>query len=85
MFDEGSKKNKEYKNCENASNKYNPAISFFEEDVSKIKKETPTSSQPLKADAMNKNLKANKIDLHNNDYIDENNNNYQNDFHNNEK
>jgi len=46
MFEDPNKKNKEYKNCENEnnSNKYNPAISFIEEDHAKQKKENFNSN-----------------------------------------
>ena len=37
MFDDSAKK-KEYKTCEK-NNKYNPAISFIEEEIAKNKKE----------------------------------------------
>lgn len=44
MFEDQNKKNQDYKHYENNSNKYNPAISFIEEDHAKQRKENFNSS-----------------------------------------
>lgn len=70
MFEDPNKKNQDYKNCENNSNKYNPAISFIEEDHAKQRKENFNSSN---TDFKPENLtnvigNNNKLKMENNDY-----------------
>jgi len=69
MFEDPNKKNKEYKHCENNSNKYNPAISFIEEDHSKNRKQNfQTNKSNFKSENINEieNNINNKDNLQNN-------------------
>lgn len=71
MFEDPNKKNKEYRNCENNSNKYNPAISFIEEDHAKYRKENFNSSNSnFKSENITNEIRNNKVNLQNNENID---------------
>jgi len=81
MFEDPNKKNKEYNNCDNNAIKYNPAISFIEEDLAKHKKDPFASSNTnFKSEHISKEMGKTRVNMHNNDFIEENNN--QNEFRN---
>lgn len=75
MFEDHSKKNKEYKNCENNSNKYNPAISFIEEDHAKQRKEnfSRSDSNFKSANIINEMGGNNRVNMQNNEYVEKKN------------
>lgn len=76
MFEDPIKKNKEYKHCENNPNKYNPAISFIEEDHTKNKRE---NSMSCNKNSQSENIIKEDIEQENNQ------NNQNNEFLDNKK
>ncbi len=75
MFDDPNKKNKEYKNFDNNAVKYNPAISFIEEDLTKNKKDIFYSSNTnFKSENITKEIGNPTVNMENNEFMEEKNN-----------